>query len=213
MPRLRWNREGRPADLAPLFAGPDGKRFPLVAHRERRLYADGEIRILRPEAWLMYVSHLLTWLMLRESHLVALHAAVCAADGVALLVVGASGCGKSTLSYALACQGADYFSDESAFLDRRDCRLHIRRQRVSLRPGGVAALPPDTNTWYKSKPDDPKCAPILPAPQAPCPSDRSVLLFAAGFGDAPLLAPLRLSVEVFQWNKQKQRPQLIMRPS
>lgn len=206
VPRLRWSRNGRPSDFAPLFAGPEGKRFLPVADPERRLYADtvlgegaalelhgGELRLLRPEALPMYVSHALTWLMLREHPLVGLHAAVCAAGQVALVVIGSSGCGKSTLSYALARQGADYFSDESAFLDRRDCRLHVQPQRVSLRPGGVAALTarPDDPRWYESKPDDPKCAPTLPAPQAACPSVRSVLLFVDGFGDTPRLAPIQ----------------------
>jgi len=204
-PRLRWSRGGRPLGFAPLFAGPEGKRFLPVAHPDRRLYADtalgggaalelhgGELWILRPEAWPMYVSHALDWLMLREYPFLALHAAVCAAVGVALVVVGPSGCGKSTLSYALARQGADYFSDESAFLDRRDGRLHVRPQPVSLRPGGIAALAarPDRPRWYESKPDDPKCAPALPAPRAACPSDRSVLLFADGWGEVPRLAPI-----------------------
>ena len=203
--RLRWSRGGRPADLAPLFAGPDGKRFPAVAHPARRLYADtvfgedpalelheGELHLLRSDSWPMYLSHVLTWLMLREHPLVGLHAAVCAAGGVALVIVGPSGCGKSTLSYALAQQGADYFSDEAAFLDRRDNRLYVRPHRVSLRPGGVAALAetPEEPLWYESKPGDLKCAPILPLPQAACPSGRSVLLFVDGFGDAPRLAPL-----------------------
>jgi len=204
-PRLRWSRHARAGDFAPLFAGPEGKRFLRVGDAERCLYADtvlgegaalelcgGELRLLRPNSWPMYVSHTLTWLMLREHPFVGLHAAVCAVEGVALVIIGPSGCGKSTLSYALARQGADYFSDESAFLDRRDCGLHIRRQRVSLRPGGVAALTaaPDSPQWYESKPNDLKCAPLLPAPKAACPSGRSVLLFVEGFGDAPRLAPI-----------------------
>lgn len=205
LPRICWRRDGQAGDFAPLFTGPEGKRFLRVADAERRLYADtvlgegaalelcgGELRLLRPNSWPMYVSHTLTWLMLREHPFVGLHAAVCAVKGVALVIIGPSGCGKSTLSYALARQGADYFSDESAFLDQRDCSLHVRPQRVSLRPGGVAALTaaPDSPRWYESKPNDPKCAPLLPAPKAACPSGRSVLLFVEGFENVPRLAPI-----------------------
>ena len=205
LPRISWSQNGRTGDFAPLFTGPEGKRFLPIADAERRLYADkvlgegaalelsgGEIQVLHPKSWPMYVSHTLTWLMLREHPFVALHAAVCAVEGVALVIVGPSGCGKSTLSYALARQGADYFSDESAFLDQRDCGLHVRPQRISLRPGGVAALTaaPNNPRWYESKPNDLKCAPLLPVPKAACPSGRSVLLFVEGFGNAPRLTPI-----------------------
>ena len=206
-PRLRWSRTGQPGDFSLLFAGPESKRFTPVPHPTRRLYADtalgpasearlelcsGELCILRRESWLLYVQHALTWVMLHEHPLIALHAAVCAVRGVALLVVGPSGCGKSTLAYALARQGADYFSDESAFLGRHNSRLFVQPQRVSLRPGGVAALGAFTDTpdWYESKPNDLKYAPALPPPRAACPQEPSILLFVNGFGDSPLLAPI-----------------------
>ena len=205
-PRLRWQRGEQPGDFSALFAGPDGKRFVPVAHPARRLYADcvtgsgaalelrdgGELRVLCPDQWPLYAAHALAWIMRREHPVAALHAAVCAASGVALLIVGPSGCGKSTLSYALARQGADYFSDEAALLTLPDCRLFVSPQPVSLRPGGVAALAafPDAPAWREAKPGDPKCVPVLPPPAAPCPSDPLVLLFAGGFGDAPRLSPL-----------------------
>ena len=204
-PRLQWRRDGQRGDFEPLFSGPERKRFLPMADDSRCLFADsvagdapmlelrgGDLLILQPDAWVQYVWHALTWLMLREHPLVALHAAACAVDGVALLIVGPSGCGKSTLSWALAQQGADYFSDESAFLRQPDCRLFVRPQRVSLRSGGVATLAaaPDIAEWFQSKPNDRKCAPALPTPKAPCPQDESLLLFVEGFGDAPALAPL-----------------------
>ncbi len=204
-PRLRFSRDGQPGDFTSLFSGPERKRFLPIPDDSRCLYADtvagdapmlelreGDLLVLQPDAWLQYAWHTLTWLLLREHPIVALHAAVCAVEGVALLIVGPSGCGKSTLSWALAQQGADYFSDESAFLRQPGCRLFVRPQRVSLRPGGVAALAaePDIAEWFQAKPNDRKCAPMLPGPKAPCPQDHSVLLFVERFGDAPALAPL-----------------------
>lgn len=53
----------------------------------------------------------------RLPHLVAVHAAVIARDGVALLVPASSGSGKSTLTLAAAEAGADVLSDEYALID------------------------------------------------------------------------------------------------
>ncbi len=205
-PRFVWTRQdGQPGDFRAVFAGPDGKRFPPLPQPGHQIYADtvlgdgpalepcgGKLHILSPDAWPMYASHVLSWLLLRERPVAAVHAAVCAVGETALLLVGPSGCGKSTLSYALARQGADYFSDEAAYLDRRDCRLSVHAHRLGLRPGGVAALSdgPDAPAWFLSKPDDLKCAPPVPVPKVPCPARRTVLLFVQGFGSAPSLVPI-----------------------
>lgn len=53
----------------------------------------------------------------RLPHLVAVHAAVLARDGVAVLVPASSGAGKSTLAVAAAAAGADVLSDEYALVD------------------------------------------------------------------------------------------------
>ena len=53
----------------------------------------------------------------RLPHLVAVHAAVIARDGVALLVPASSGAGKSTLAVAAAAAGADVLSDEYVLVD------------------------------------------------------------------------------------------------
>ena len=53
----------------------------------------------------------------RLPHLVAVHAAVIARQGVALLVPASSGAGKSTLTVAAAEAGAEVLSDEYALID------------------------------------------------------------------------------------------------
>ena len=183
LPRLRLVREGRPVDFSPFLTGPGGKRFVAVPHPTRLLFRDqavgedepivellgGEVHILRPDLWPFYAVHALTWRMLCEAPIAALHAAVCAVEGVALVVAGPSGCGKSTLCWALARLGADYFTDECAFFDLEDHRLHVLPGRAGLRPGGVALLesPPEGVVWSEAKPGDPKFSPDMPAPKVP----------------------------------------------
>ena len=205
-PRLFLTLDGRPGDFAPFFSGPGGKRFVPLSHPSRRLYADlavGDespvlelcpdgLTVLRPDLWPFYVMQAVTWRLLCEHPVLALHAAVCAAGRVALVVVGPSGSGKSTLCWALVRQGADYFSDECAFFDLPGCHLHVRANRVRLRPGGVAQLddPPDVTGWHESKPGDPKFIADLPAPRSPCPEEPALLLFIQGFADTPSLTPI-----------------------
>lgn len=207
LPRLRLMRKGQQVDLSSFLTGPGGKRFVPTQEGKRLLYSDlalgedtptlelcgQELCILRPDLWLFYVEHLLTWQMLTESSIVALHAAVCAVDGVALVIIGPSGSGKSTLCWALAQEGADYFSDECAFFDVMTHHLYVRSHQARLRPGGVALLdaPPESVDWQETKPGDPKIAAPFSAPQNPCPEERSLLLFVQGFAERPCLTPLR----------------------
>ena len=207
LPRLRLMREGQQVDLSSFLTGPGGKRFVPTQAGQRLLYSDlalgentpvlelcgQELHILRPDLWLFYVLHLLTWQMLTESSIAALHAAVCAVDGVALVIIGPSGSGKSTLCWALAQEGADYFSDECAYFDVSTHHLYVRSHRAGLRPGGVALLdaPPESTDWRENKPGDPKIVAQFPAPQNPCPEERSLLLFVQGFAERPCLTPLR----------------------
>ncbi len=205
-PRLHLTRDEKPLDISPIFDGPGGKSFSPVPHPSRRLYQDlamggdepvveicgDDLVILRPDVWTFYVMHVLNWLMVCEAPVVGLHAAVCAVDGVGLVILGPSGCGKSTLSWALAEQGADYFSDERAFIDMTHHHLHVRTHSACLRPGGIAVLeaPPEVTSWRRVKPNDPKFVADLPVPQAACPA-QFVLLFVSGFADEPKLAPIR----------------------
>ncbi len=205
-PRLHVTRDGMPLDFSPMFDGPGGKSFAPVSDPSRHLYTDvaigddapalevchGDLVILRPDFWLSYLLYSLNWLMMDEAPMVGLHAAVCAVDGVALVILGPSGCGKSTLCWALAQQGADYFTDECAFVDLTDHHLHVRTHCAGLRPGGIAALedPPEVTGWRRIKPDDPKLITEFPLPSAPCPQTYA-LLFVQGFGDTPGLAPIR----------------------
>ena len=206
LPRLFLTLDGRPADFASFFSGPGGKRFVPISHPYRRLYADRAVgdaapvlelcpdglTVLRPDLWPFYVMQAVTWRLLCEHPVLALHAAVCALEAVALVLVGPSGSGKSTLCWALARQGADYFSDECAFFDLPNHRLHVRANRVRLRPGGVAQLdePPDVASWHEAKPGDPKLIANLPAPRSPCSEAPALLLFIEGFADTPNLAPI-----------------------
>ena len=202
-PQIRWEHDGTPGDPAQLLASPEGRRFLPAGDTPSRCYIDsvfgyepaleqcGEtLCVLRPERWPLYLELVMTWLLLRESSLVGLHAAVCAAGDTALLLLGPSGCGKSTLACALAAQGADIFDDESAFFNRLDGRLYVRVRGLALRPGGRVLLdssPP--GEWYQAKPGDLKYAVSLPPPARPCPQDHALLFFLDGFGP-PTLAPM-----------------------
>lgn len=206
-PSLRLMREGQQVDLSSFLTGPGGKRFVPVPAGQRLLYSDlalgentpvlelcgQELLVLRPDLWTFYVEHVLIWQMLCESSIAALHAAVCAVDGVALVITGPSGSGKSTLCWALAQEGADYFSDECAFFDVMTHHLYVRSHKARLRPGGVALLeaPPPNTDWDETKPGDPKIAAQFSAPQNPCPEKQSLLLFVQGFAERPCLTPLR----------------------
>jgi hypothetical protein len=206
-PRLRLMRDGRQVDLSSFLTGPGGKRFKPGPVGQRLIYSDlalgentpalelygQELLVLRPNLWPFYVGHVLTWQMLCESSIAALHAAVCAVDGVALVITGPSGSGKSTLCWALAQEGADYFSDECAFFDVMTHHLYVRSHQARLRPGGVALLdaPPESTDWQETKPGDPKITAQFSIPQNPCPEKRSLLLFVQGFAERPCLTPLR----------------------
>jgi hypothetical protein len=129
------------------------------------------------------------WLMLEESALVCLHAAVAAIGEVAVVMVGPTGAGKSTLARALHDEGAEVFTDEGAFFTATDLRLHAARNDVALRPGGVAALgiPAPSEMWYEAKPGDRKISVGASPPKAPCPIDRVVFVMLDGFADQPEL--------------------------
>ena len=203
VPEIGWTCASEPKDLSAFLHSPEGCRFTPFTASSSHLYADsvfagasslelrdGVLRVLAPERWPLYLELTLTWLMLRESSLVSLHAAVCAHGDTALVLLGPSKCGKSTLASALAAQGADFFNDERAFIDRRDGRLFVRARGLALRPGGRSLLEsPPTGHWYQAKPDDPKYAVSLPRPTRPCPQESVLLFFLDGFGP-PALQPI-----------------------
>ena len=199
---IRWRHCGQPGDLTLLLLSLEGKRFVSMPDHQGQTYrdtvlgdaaalavADGALRVLQSERWPLYLEFVLTWLMMREGNIVTLHAAVCAAQETALVLMGASGAGKSTLSAALSAQGADYYGDENVFFQRTQRCLFVRPKSLGLRPGGLDLLPElSEGRWSEAKPNDPKYTVALPAPSRPCPQEKARFYFLDGFASAPALA-------------------------
>ena len=203
IPEIRWHECGIPSDLSALLLSPEGKRFSALPDSPGKVYtdtvlgpapalaiSDGAMRVLQSERWPLYLEFVLTWRMLCEGNFVSLHAAVCATEETALVLVGASGSGKSTLSAALSACGADFYGDENVYFHSGTGRLSVRPKTLGLRPGGLALLTaPPSGQWHEAKPNDPKCMVSLPSPERPCPDERASLYFLDGFAAVPLLQP------------------------
>ena len=58
----------------------------------------------------------IAYALLAQRYLVPLHAAAVSRNGIGILVCGASGAGKSTLSFAAACAGWTFLSDDCTWL-------------------------------------------------------------------------------------------------
>ena len=203
VPKISWIHDNEQQDLSELLDCLGGRRFNAVgnaSYADSCVFSDvvfgdapalelrnGDLHVLNPEHRHVYIDTVMTWLMLRESSLVSVHAAVCAVGEIGLVLLGPSRAGKSTLACALAAQGADYYGDESAYFDKRDGRLYVHVRSPALRPGGrkLLATPP-AGDWYEAKPGDPKFAASVPVSERPCPSDQSILFFLDGFGEAAL---------------------------
>ena len=204
-PRIQIICRGAVCEFSQMLAGPEWKRFAAVPDAAPQTYADtifgsapaleadgGNIVVLQPEKWPLYAYLAAMWLMLHEHPMIGLHAAVSAASGRALALIGPSGSGKSTLSWALQQSGANYFGDDWVFFTLPNYLLHIGHQDLCMRPGGVAALslPTDALDWYEAKPNDVKCNVALPESVRPCPPNRVALLFMDGFCAEPSLRPV-----------------------
>ncbi len=212
-PRIRLSFAGEPCDLSDMFERPGWQRFVREPDAHRVLYRDtvesdrasleilnGELIVLRPGTWPLYVQIAFLWMALKYYPVINLHAAVSAVQGHALVFLGPSGSGKSTLSWALHAAGADYYGDEWAFFSLPDYRLHTWERSVCLRPGGIEALgsPFEAPQWFENKPGDPKYSAQLRRPEARCPEDRVSLFFMDGFAEQPALVSLRKS-EAIRW--------------
>lgn len=81
--------------------------------------------------------------LLEHQHFVALHAASVAKDGHGVLLVADSGVGKSSLSYACACRGWTYISDDAtSLLYRGTGRMVIGNPQVfRFRPSAADLFP------------------------------------------------------------------------
>lgn len=203
-PRFRVLADAVPCPLGELARAPEWKSLTPVPHPHRRLYADralgeepvlealgDETAVLRAELWPLYVFLSAVWLMLRQAPVVSLHAAVAAAHGCAIVLVGPSGSGKSTLALALHRRGADCFGDEWAFFRLPEGRLHTLPRDLRLRPGGLAALGmPCDVPWREVRPGDPKCVVPLRRPRRPCPADRVALFLLDPLAARPAIHPL-----------------------
>jgi hypothetical protein len=204
-PRITIRDADRTYDFSDLASGPEWKRFVPVPHPGRRLLADTLLGpepvlelaapatlVLKPTLWPLYVSIAWQWLLLQKRSLCCVHAAISAAGGQAIALLGTSGSGKSTLSHALQAAGADYFGDDGAYFSLPEHRLHPLPRELCLRPGGLAALGTATGagSWHELKRGDPKYVVRLQPPNRPCPDNRVILFFLAGFADRPQLQPI-----------------------
>ncbi len=125
-----------PAQELFTLLAPSGK-FPFrLRHRERTIF-----RSLTPEPLL---DRLRAYLILRAAehapHLLFVHAGVVAVHGKALLLPGRSLTGKSTLVAELVRQGATYYSDEFALIDREGL-IHPYAQPLQMRQPGSPGVP------------------------------------------------------------------------
>lgn len=83
-------------------------------------------------AWDQLEQTMTAFAVQRLSHLAAIHAAVIASNGKALMVPAASGSGKSTLSLAAIDAGADVLSDEYALVDPLTGRVSGWRRPITV---------------------------------------------------------------------------------
>ncbi len=84
----------------------------------------------------------MAYLMLAQRYVVPVHAACVARNGVGVMLSGPSGAGKSTLSYACACAGWDFVTDDCTFL------LPDRQERVVLGRPRQARFRQDAPRWF-----------------------------------------------------------------
>ena len=208
-PEIHWQRGGVPRDLGLFFTYPEYRFYrrehdgPTVGYSDGFKGEDvtieaceGRLR-LRSADWPLYLESVINWIIVRESSLVVMHAAVCSYRGTAICLLGSSGRGKSTLACALGMAGARYWGDESLFADPRTGRLQVRPRPVALRPGGLAQLgyaAPDV--WHEFKLGDPKCTWDLLVDQEPFPAQNAVFYHADGFAAAPGIRELTRSEAV-----------------
>ena len=72
-----------------------------------------------------------------------IHAACVAIDGRGVLLCGDSGAGKTTLSYACACAGWQFISDDTSYLLHNEVGRHVLGEchQVRFRPSAVELFP------------------------------------------------------------------------
>lgn len=204
--RISAFHHGRPCDLSTMFEGPEWKLFTRIPDERRRLFSNslfgdepliefigGDMTVLQEARRDLCALLAFNWLLLRGERLVNLHAAVCALNGQAIILIGPSGAGKSTLAQALRQRGADVYGDEWAYFTLPNYRLYAWERPLCLRPGGVDALGGnrDAISWHEAKPGDPKWSVPFTPPKEPCPRDRAHLFFIDGFGEKPTIRPIR----------------------
>jgi len=110
---------------------------------------DGE-RVLqpRPDGFIgLFLWHLNQRVMLDTRSALAIHAAVVARDGDAVVIPGGPDAGKSTLAAALVDAGFDFLSDEAALLRLDDAAVVPYRRWLSVQAGSWPLLP-----WLRPTP-------------------------------------------------------------